>query len=55
MVLTVGSISDLIGADVLRWSKSMAGPLMAAGPPVILYAFLMDYYIASLTAGVTRG
>jgi len=24
-------------------------------PPVIIYAFLMDYYIAGLTAGATKG
>jgi len=25
------------------------------GPPLIIYAFLMDYYIAGLTAGTTKG
>ena len=33
----------------------MAGSLMAAAPPVLIYAFLMDYYIAGLTAGATKG
>jgi len=55
MVLTVGIISDLIRADVFQWGKIMAGSLMAAAPPVIIYAFLMDYYIAGLTAGATKG
>jgi len=55
MVLTVGIVSDLIRADVFQWGKIMAGSLMAAAPPVILYAFLMDYYIAGLTAGATKG
>jgi multiple sugar transport system permease protein len=55
MVLTVGIISDLIRADVFQWGKIMAGSLMAAAPPVIVYAFLMDYYIAGLTAGATKG
>ncbi len=55
MVLTVGIISDLIRADVFEWGKIMAGSLMAAAPPVIIYAFLMDYYIAGLTAGATKG
>ena len=49
MVLTVGIISDLIRADVFQWGKIMAGSLMAAAPPVLIYAFLMDYYIAGLT------
>jgi multiple sugar transport system permease protein len=55
MVLTVGIISDLIRADVFQWGKIMAGSMMAAAPPVIIYAFLMDYYIAGLTAGATKG
>ena len=55
MVLTVGIISDLIRADVFQWGKIMAGSLMAAAPPVLIYAFLMDYYVAGLTAGATKG
>jgi multiple sugar transport system permease protein len=55
MVLTVGIVSDLIRADVFQWGKIMAGSLMAAAPPVIVYAFLMDYYVAGLTAGATKG
>jgi hypothetical protein len=27
----------------------------AAAPPLIIYAFLMDYYIAGLTSGATKG
>jgi ABC-type glycerol-3-phosphate transport system permease component len=34
---------------------SPAGALVAAAPPLIVYAFLMDYYIAGLTAGATKG
>jgi multiple sugar transport system permease protein len=33
----------------------MAGALVAAAPPLAIYAFLMDYYIAGLTAGATKG
>jgi multiple sugar transport system permease protein len=55
MLLTVGIISDLIRADVFEWGKIMAGSLMAAAPPVLIYAFLMDYYVAGLTAGATKG
>jgi multiple sugar transport system permease protein len=53
--LPVGIISDLIKGDVFQWGKIMAGSLIAAAPPVIIYAFLMDYYIAGLTAGATKG
>ncbi len=55
MVLTVGIISDLVRGDVFQWGKIMAGSVLAAAPPVIIYAFLMDYYIAGLTAGATKG
>ena len=55
MVLTVGIVSDLIRGDVFQWGKIMAGCVLAAAPPVIVYAFLMDYYIAGLTAGATKG
>jgi len=55
MVLTVGIISDLIRGDVFQWGKIMAACLIAAAPPVVIYAFLMDYYVAGLTAGATKG
>jgi multiple sugar transport system permease protein len=55
MVLTVGIVSDLIRGDVFQWGKIMAGCVLAAMPPIIIYAFLMDYYIAGLTAGATKG
>jgi multiple sugar transport system permease protein len=55
MVLTVGIVSDLIRGDVFEWGKIMAGCVLAAAPPIIIYAFLMDYYIAGLTAGATKG
>jgi multiple sugar transport system permease protein len=55
MVLTVGIITELIRGDVFQWGKIMAGCVLAAAPPVIVYAFLMDCYIAGLTAGATKG
>jgi len=55
MVLTVGIVTELIRGDVFQWGKIMAGSMMAALPPVIIYAFLMDYYISGLTAGATKG
>jgi multiple sugar transport system permease protein len=54
-VLTVGTVTSLIKADVYKWGMLMAGALTAAAPPLIIYAFLMDYYIAGLTAGATKG
>jgi len=55
LVLTAGTVTTLIKGDVYQWGSLMAGALMAAAPPVIIYAFLMDYYIAGLTAGATKG
>jgi multiple sugar transport system permease protein len=55
MVVTVGTVSSLIRGDVFHWGGLMAGALVAAAPPVIIYAFLMDYYISGLTAGATKG
>ena len=53
--LTAGIVTTLIKGDVFQWGSIMAGALMAATPPAVLYAFLMDYYIAGLTAGATKG
>lgn len=55
LVLTVGTVTTLIRGDVYHWGGLMAGALLAAAPPVIVYAFLMDYYIAGLTSGATKG
>jgi multiple sugar transport system permease protein len=54
-VLSVGTVTSLIRADVYQWGMLMAGALLAAAPPLLIYAFLMDYYIAGLTAGATKG
>lgn len=55
LVLTAGTITSLVKADVYQWGMIMTAALIAAAPPLILYAFLMDYYIAGLTAGATKG
>ena len=55
MPLTIGVVSQLVRGDVFVWGQITAGALLAALPPVIVYAFLMDYYIAGLTAGATKG
>ncbi len=54
-VLTAGTVTTLIRGDVFHWGGLMSGALLAAAPPVIIYAFLMDYYIAGLTSGATKG
>src|SRR6202030_2666200 len=55
LVLPVGIITSLVKGDVFNWGQIMSGALLGAAPPLIIYAFLMDYYIAGLTAGATKG
>jgi multiple sugar transport system permease protein len=55
LVLTAGTITSLVKADVYQWGMIMTAALIAAAPPLVIYAFLMDYYIAGLTAGATKG
>lgn len=55
LLLPVGIITTLIKGDVFNWGQIMTGALLGAAPPLIIYAFLMDYYIAGLTAGATKG
>jgi ABC-type glycerol-3-phosphate transport system permease component len=54
-VLPVGIITSLVKGDVFNWGQIMTGALLGAAPPLIIYAFLMDYYIAGLTAGAMKG
>ena len=54
-VLTVGTVTSLIRGDVYKWGMLMAGALIAAAPPLVIYAFLMDYYIAGPDGGRDQG
>jgi multiple sugar transport system permease protein len=54
-VLTVGIVRELIRGDVFAWGTIMAACVMGAAPPILIYTFLMDYYVAGLTAGSTKG
>ena len=54
-LLPAGILTSLIKGDVFNWGQIMTGALLGAAPPLIIYAFLMDYYIAGLTAGATKG
>jgi multiple sugar transport system permease protein len=54
-MLTAGTVTTLIRGDVYQWGMLMSGALLAAAPPLVIYALLMDYYIAGLTAGATKG
>ena len=54
-VLTIGIVRELIRGDVFAWGTIMAACVMGAAPPIIIYTFLMDYYVAGLTSGATKG
>src|ERR1700682_2914391 len=54
LALPVGITTTLIRGDVFTWGQIMTGALLGAAPPLVIYAFLMDYYIAGLTAGATK-
>src|SRR5258708_40113592 len=55
LVLPVGIVTTLIKGDVFNWGQIMTGALLGAMPPLVIYVFLMDYYIAGLTAGARKG
>src|SRR5437763_11760409 len=55
LVLPVGIVTTLIKGDVYNWGQIITGALLGAAQPLIIYAFLMDYYIACLTACAIKG
>jgi multiple sugar transport system permease protein len=54
MMLTNGIYRALIRGDVYFWGELMGGALLGSVPVVVLFAFLMDYYIAGLTRGAIK-
>lgn len=54
MVLTNGIYTTLIRGDVYFWGELMGGALLASIPVVVIFAFLMDYYVAGLTRGTIK-
>jgi len=54
MVLTNGIYTTLIRGDVYFWGELMGGALLASIPVVVVFAFLMDYYVAGLTRGTIK-
>src|SRR5438477_11607237 len=55
LVLPVCIITSLIKGDVFNWGQLMTGALLGAAPPLVLIAFLLDYYIVWLTARASMG
>lgn len=53
--VAVGVVNALQVGDVFFWGQLMAGALLGSIPVVIIYSFLMDYYLAGMTAGAVKG
>ncbi len=53
--LPVGTVSDLIRADVYFWGSLMAAAILGSVPVAVAYSFFVDNYISGLTAGATKG
>jgi len=52
--VTVG-LTQMLGEDVFFWGQMMAGALITALPPVILYMFAQRLVISGLAAGGVKG
>ena len=53
--IPVGTVSDLIKADVLFWGSLMASAVLGSVPVAIIYSFFVEHYVAGLTAGSVKG
>jgi multiple sugar transport system permease protein len=55
LTLPVEILPALIRDDLYAWRQITTGALLGAAPPLIINAFFMDYYLAGLAAGATKG
>ena len=53
--ISLGVVNALQIGDIFVWGPMMAGAVLGSIPVVIIYTFLMDYYLAGLTAGAVKG
>jgi multiple sugar transport system permease protein len=53
--LPIGIATELIRGDQFYWGELMAGAVLASVPVAVAYSFLVDYYVAGLTAGAVKG
>jgi glucose/mannose transport system permease protein len=49
------AISNLAGGEAVNWNLPMAGSILAALPPLLVYLFLGRYFIRGLLAGSVKG
>jgi len=52
--ITVG-LAQLAGGEAVKWNLPMAGAIVAAMPPLLVYIFLGRYFIRGLLAGSIKG
>lgn len=49
------ALQNLAGSQIVEWNVQMAGALLAALPPLIVYIFLGRYFLRGLLAGALKG
>ena len=49
------ALQNLAGSYSVQWNVQMAGAIIAALPPLILYIFLSRYFVRGLLAGSVKG
>ena len=55
MPVALGVVNFFQVGDVFFWGLLMAAALLGSLPVVLIYTFLMDFYLAGLTAGSVKG
>jgi multiple sugar transport system permease protein len=53
--IPVGITSELFRADAPSYGQIMAGAILGSVPVAVAYAFLVEYYVAGLSAGAVKG
>jgi len=49
------ALRNLAGSQIVEWNVQMAGALLAALPPLLVYIFLGRYFLRGLLAGALKG
>ncbi len=49
------ALRNLAGSQIVEWNVQMAGALLAAVPPLLVYIFLGRYFLRGLLAGALKG
>jgi multiple sugar transport system permease protein len=53
--IPVGTVSDLVKADVLFWGSLMASAVLGSVPVAFIYSFFVENYVQGMTAGAVKG